>query len=284
MHRALPLLLATALVSVSPAAARQQEDEKISKRLVELLFPGMAETIVEGLPADLAEGVLPEGATPLVSMKSAWGVTVVAEVPAFTAAERPRYERKLMAAGWKEADGPAGGGGLMASPVPVPKMYCMGDRMLSYSAQPQPRGGTMFRLQVTDARRQGICGDASASRRPRSMFEDIDMPPLPPPDGARSIGTSSGGGGDHMSQTSRLETRLTPAQVEAHYTSLLTAHGWKMESRAAAEGMSMTRFAVAPGTAAGDKEPRVATVEALAMPGSDVMVTLRVFGSRREWR
>lgn len=282
MRRALPLLLATAIISVSPTAARQQEDERISKRLVALLFPGMAETIVEGMPDDLPD-VLPDGATALVSMKTSWGVTVVAEVPAFTAVERPRYERKLAAAGWKEADGPAGGGGLMASPMPVPKMYCLGDQMLSYSAQPQVRGGTVFRVQVNDAQRQGFC-DASGPRRPRSMFEDIDMPPLPPPDGARATGTSGGGGGDHMSQTSRLETTLSPAEVEAHYTSLLKADGWKVESHAAAAGVSMTRFALPTDPAGADKTPRVATLEALSLPGGDVMVTLRVIGPRGSWR
>ncbi len=96
--------------------------------------------------------------------------------------------------------------------------------------------------------------------------------------------TSGGGGSDHMSQTSRLETALPPPEVEAHYTSLLTAHGWKMDARAAADGVSMSRFTLAPDTAAADKGPRVATLEALSLPAGDVMVTLRVFGPRRNWR
>jgi hypothetical protein len=283
MPRALPLLLALAIAGVSPAAARQQEDDKISRRLVALLFPGMAESIVEGMPGDVPD-VLPDGATAVVSMKSSWGLTVVAEAPSFTAAERPRYERKLAAAGWKEAGGPAGGGGLMAAPVSVPKMYCRGDQMLSYSTQPQARGGSVFRVQMSDARRQGFCSGQSGERGPRSRFEDVDMPPLTPPDGARSTGTSGGGGGDHMSQTSRLETTLAPAAVEAHYTSLLTADGWKMESRAAAEGVSMTRFAVPADASAADTSRRIATLEALSLPGGDVMVTLRVIGPRDSWR
>lgn len=280
MHRAIPLILAAVIASVPIVSARQQEEAMIPKRLVTLLFPGMAETIVEGMPDDLPD-VLPEGATALVSTKTSWGVTVIAEVPSFTAAERPRYERKLLAAGWKEADGPAGVGGLMASSAPVPKMYCLGDRMLSYSAQPQLRGGTVLRLQVNDARRQGIC-DASGSRRPRSIFDDVDVPPLPPPDGARALDSSGGGGGDHMTQSSRLETTLPVAAVEAHYRALLTADGWNVESQAAGDGVSMARFALAPGTGA-DKSPRIATLEALSLPGGNVMVTLRVIGSRRSW-
>ena len=169
----------------------------------------------------------------------------------------------------------------MAASAPVPKMYCLGDRMLSYSALPQLRGGTVLRLQVNDARRQGVC-DATGSRRPRSIFEDLDMPPLPPPPGALAMGTSGGGGGDHMTQTSRLETTLPVTEVEAHYRALLTADGWKLESQAAGDGVSMARFAIAPGTGAG-KSPRIATLEALSLPGGDVMVTLRVIGERGSW-
>ena len=168
MTRALPLVLATLIAGAPLAAGGQQSDDMISRRLVALLFPGMIDSIVEGLAEEVPETLLPDGATPLVSSTSSRGVTVVAELPSFAAADRPRYERKLAAAGWKEGEGP------------------------------------------------------------------------------------------------------------------FTSHGWTMSSRAAADGVSMARFAVTPDTGT-DKSPRLATLEALTLPDGNVLVTLRVMGPRRGW-
>lgn len=281
MTRALPLVLATLIAGAPLAPGGQQSDEMISRRLVALLFPGMIDSIVEGLAEEVPETLLPDGATPLVSSTSSRGVTVVAELPSFAAADRPRYERKLAAAGWKEGEGPLGGGGLMSSPVPVPTMYCQGDEALSFSSQPKPGGGVVFRLSVMQGVMYGPCGGRDA-RGPRSAFDEIEVPALPPPPGSRSSGTSGSSGGDASAQTTRLQTKLSASEVEAHYTSLLTSHGWTMSSRAAADGVSMARFAVTPDTGT-DKSPRLATLEALSLPDGNVLVTLRVIGPRRGW-
>lgn len=285
MQRALPLLLAFAIAGTSSAAAHQQDDETISKRLLLLLFPGMIESIVEGLPGDFPDDLLPEGATPLASATSIRSVSVVAELPTpFASADRPRYERKLAAAGWKAGDGPHGGVGLMDSPMPVPSMFCKGDEVLTYSSQPQRGGRALFRLSLMETGGYGPCG-GEGSRGPGDAFAEVDVPALPPPPGSTGNGTSSSSGGDFTSQSVRLQTALGASEVEAHYTALLTDYGWKMSTRAAGEGLSLTRFTVAAAENVVDKSPRAATVEALALPGGDVLVTLRVIGAGgRRWQ
>lgn len=276
MHR---FLLAAILVVPALPAAAQQQDEMISKRLIALLFPGFLDRIVEGLPDDFPEDVLPDGAMPLVSMSTSNNVTVVTEARSFTLADRPRYERKLAAAGWKEGAGPMGGRGLTASPVPVPTMFCRDDRLLSYTTQPRAGGGHHVRITLSRVGQYGPCSnDPRESGPSRSMFDDVDVPPLPAPADSRSMGMSSGGSGDAFTQTVRLETRMTPSDVEAYYTALLTEAGWKREARLTGEGVSIARFAP-PSERDG---PRVGTLDALALPGGDVLVTLRVVGPRRD--
>lgn len=272
MHR---FLLAALLVVPALPAAAQQQDEMISKRLVALLFPGFLDRLVEGLADDFPEDALPDGATALVSMSSPRNVMVVAEAPSFTLADRPRYERKLAAAGWTEGAGPMGGRGLTATPFAVPTMFCRDDRMLSYTTQPRPGGGHHLRISVSPSGEHGPCANDPRAPRP-SMFDDGDLPPLPPPADSRSMGVSSGGSGDALDQTARLETRMPPAEVEAYYTALLTEAGWTLEARLTGEGVSIARFAPPPGR----EGPRIGTLEALALPGGDVLVTLRVIGPR----
>lgn len=284
MRRALPLLIAAAIITVSPAAARQREDGKISTRLVALLFPGMAETIVEGMPEGLPD-VLPDGATALVSTTSPYATTVIAEVSSFTPAERPRYERKLAAGGWREGSGPqGGGGGLMASTMQIPKMFCREGQLLSFSDQPRPGGGSLFRLSLMKTGPEGPCGRYSGPPRSHSPFDDIDLPPLPPPPGSRQMEGSSGGGSVSLDQAARLETSLSAEDVEAHYTALLTAHGWTAGPRISGEGFSLSRLVPLLDPDAADKTPRTATFEAVSLPGGDVAVTLRVFRPRRGWQ
>lgn len=284
------VLLAVSLLFVVPTlpAGAQQQDDMISKKLVALLFPGFLDRLVEGLPDDFPEDALPDGATALVSMGSLRSVTVVAEAPAFTLADRPRYERKLAASGWKEGAGPMGARGLMASPVAVPTMFCRDDRMLSYSTQPRPGGGHHVRISLSSAAQHGPCGQREP-RPPRSMFDDAALPPLPPPAGARAMGLSSGGSGEALTQTVRLETALGHADVEAYYTRLLTEAGWKFEGRVTGLDLSIARFAATGvwGTPDGrqaprDVAPRPGLLETLALPGGDVLVTLRVIGPRSE--
>lgn len=285
MQRALAVLFAMTLVAAPHAA---QQDEKISKDLVTLLFSGFgypgsdAVSIHEGLPPDFRDDLLPDGAIARVSMTSPRSTTVVAEAAAFTLGDRPRYERKLAAAGWKLGEGPAGNRGLMTSSTPAPSMFCSGDRVLSYTIQSRAGGGYWLRLSVMSMQRYSPCSrDARETSRPRSIFDDLDLPPLPPPPGSRAVGMSGGGGTGSQTQQTWLETTLSAADVEKYYTSLLAEHGWKLQSRVAGDGVSMARFALTT-----DKMPgSVATLEALSLPAGDVSVTLRVIGPRDDrWR
>lgn len=87
-----------------------------------------------------------------------------------------------------------------------------------------------------------------------------------------------------IDQAARLETSLSPDEVERYYTTLLTGHGWQLGSRTTGEGVSMSRFVPMLDPDTVDTTPRTATLEALLLPGGDVMVTLRVIGPREDWR
>lgn len=278
MHRALPAVLLSVIALGFPAATLAQDD-LISKKLVSLLFHGFLDSIEEGMPADFPADVLPDGARALVSMHSSRTMTVVVEAPAFTLADVPRYERKLAAAGWKDAPGPMGGRGL-TSRFSAPAMLCRDDRMLSYSTEPRQGGGHYMRISLSPAAQSGICDvDRRHAGRPRSIIDDTDLPPMPPPPGSRELGSSSGGSGEGLTETMTLETDLSHADVESYYTALMSDAGWKAAMRLTGEGLSISRLAAPSRTgvpAPTDGIPRFALIEALALPRGGVLVTLRV--------
>ena len=275
----LAVLIVLSVVSVPVAAARQDSARTIPKDLVELLLSdyGTRLTITEGMPRDVPPELVPDGGTARIALSTPGLAMVIAEVPQFDSSARPRFDRKLAAAGWVERSQPGSYSRGLAPSSAGWTIFCREDRYVTYQVLP-PRGDQRWvKVSMMRAQRDGPCTESDARYPPRtSIFDDERMPRLTPPEASRVADWGGGGGGDVVEQRLRLETDLSEADVADHYASQLIAHGWKVASRASTDGMTLVRFdaMLAP------NEPITLTIDTMRLPSRNVSVGLKAFDTR----
>ena len=275
----LAALLVLSVVNAPVHAARQDSGRAVPRDLVELLLSdyGTRLTITEGMPPGLPPELVPDGGTARIALSTPGIAVVIAEVPQFDSSARPRFDRKLAAAGWVERAQPGLYSRGLAPSSAGSTIFCRDNRYVTYQVLP-PRGRQRWvKISMMRGQRGGPCDESDSRYPPRtSVFDDERMPRLTPPEASRVADWSGGGGGDVVEQRLRLETDLTAAEVADHYASQLVAHGWKTASRASTEGLTLVRFDAMLGPA----EPITLTIDTMNLPGGNVSVGLKAFDTR----
>lgn len=207
-----------------------------SDQLPELRVGGL----VSGIPAD----VVPRGARVLGSLSSRpvmtgeprGSSTVIMIVGSFPEDAVAQYTSHLDRTGWTQPPGFGQRGGFAATRTSRPTSFCRDSLFVIVSATLRPSGGAHLRLQFSPTTPQySPCDIERRYPGGRPADDEIQLPLLLPPPGARSIGSgesmggnmSSGGDGSatRASHTT-LDAPLTPSEILAHYASQLKAAGW----------------------------------------------------------
>ncbi len=226
-------LLATALAAAPTGA---QRSDSIPRELAEALLGGFGRvgatslrvgTASEGFPSSL----IPADARVLGSLTRMTQSTTVLVLPQPEGEVRRVMQDRLAASGFA----------LFRSPEPPRRgfvssamegyatagQYCRGDEGIMLTAMRREPGGTMVWLQhVSERVGGGWCRTREQLARGPSLYDNLPVPALTPPDGFRSEQSGSGGGGDTWSLTARLFGNGSSESVVRHYTEQLVADGW----------------------------------------------------------
>jgi hypothetical protein len=201
-----------------------------------------------GFPADFK---LPPNAR-LVGGLSAGRSTssAIIALPGNTAAARTAVEAALTSSGWTarpaEPQRPQSGfqsGGFQATRETagmVPQVYCSAAAQIGYSTWARTTEQTYVRLDHTPIvpSRYNPC-DASAVR---NVFDNVPLPLLRHPEGARQGSAGSGGGSDGREAHAEIEAAETAKELIDHYTPQMREAGWTQVTRNDAADASLATF------------------------------------------
>jgi hypothetical protein len=176
-----------------------------------------------------------------------------------TSRDLSEHERSLEAAGWTNTTSMSNRG-LVSSNMSPSSSSCKGDQYATFSYSQRPAGGMYIRVSLTTDPRRGSC--MPPGLRQPSNFADVNVPPLAPPEGVRTMMSGSGGSTDRYEQHVRLETTLGPEALVTHYGDQLEKAGWKREARANGDGLAVARYTIVSST----KETIVGVLIATPLP------------------
>ena len=251
----LTLFLACTLpVAITPLAAQRAsragpDTATVPLELVAALLGSMGtdllpELRVGGLTRAVPADVVPRGTRVLGTLSSTQAPngqprgasTVIMIVDLFPEDAIAQYMSHLDRTGWKPGPGYGQRGGFASGQTSRPTAACRDSLFVMVTATLRPAGGAHLRLQFSPTTAQySPCDIERRYPGGRPMEDEIQLPVLLPPPGARSIasgestagGMSSGGDGSATRSThATLDARLTPSEILAHYASQLKAAGW----------------------------------------------------------
>ena len=231
---------------------------------------GAADLVVGRLPADFpAELALPGIGTVLGGLTHGAGEAQMgrASIAVLASPQRPAealaiYETRLERGGWRRAPGAERRGGFLPAPVSRPGMFCRDGMFVTVFATPRPAGGSHLRLNLRHPARMSPCD----RERRQEVRDDAPPPMLRAPDGAATLsGGTMSGGPTTREMSTRLETRLPPAELVAHYAAQLEQARWSLGPLLTAEGVAVQSAQHS------DAEGRVwhGLLTAVALPGSN---------------
>ena len=218
----------------------------LALRLLSERYAGEGAEVPELYVGELPEGMsfeitMPEGVSLVGSLaRHSWprGQEVVVVLDSNSAAEEAReaFQAALAEAGWEKRQNEWREGGFERSIPGDPELYCKGERgpALFLTTNEVPLGGED---SPTDVRLRVFAGEGRNSpcfRRGRHgpFQEEVIIPALKPPPGAREL--QGGGGGGYRglegaSSNTTLRTNLGVQQLMQHYAAQLEEAGWTRE-------------------------------------------------------
>jgi hypothetical protein len=243
------------LLTTQVAAQEKMVPEELVYALLGSRGGSMSQTITvgqlpTGFPADLR---FPANARVLGGLEVGRGpIAAIVALPGDVAAARPVMERALVDAGWtirrpepmrsqggfEQAGGfqmarDAGGTGGMT-------MFCKSTEQIIVTMLGRTTEETYARLDYSppSPRTTSSCDE----RARRSTMDDVPMPTLTLPEGARQGAAGGGGGTDRREAYSQFETPATPKELLDHFSSQLRTAGWNAGGRSDVQGFSTATF------------------------------------------
>ena len=243
LRRTFRLSLAVVLLpGFALAQARPPSEDMIPRELALALLnfgpgtSGAAAIRVGRLPDDIPIELVPPGLEVLGSTIQFDNSVIVLASPQQPDSAIARLEAHLLASDWTKPPVPqyrAPRGFVAADFSPgvylQPDMACKGDTFVTYSAAYRRSGGSVVRLAYNRGQRYSACRQQEQRLAvTRNPYEESPIPTLRAPMGTvtkQGSGMSSSGAGG-MTLSTRLGTRLKPAEVVAHYDKQLREQGW----------------------------------------------------------
>ena len=216
-----------ALAALLPVRARaQQQPAPVPARLVAALLdlPESAHVVVDrvpdGFPAELRP---PAPATPVGGISGRRTSTAIFAFPGPEAETAKSYASLVTRAGWKLEERHPEHEGFVHYVGEMATVYCRDSSRLAFRRVRGATAGSWLRVEVHPGPRDQECGKPW---RPDPGEYPLRLPRLVPPDGARTVGGSSGSGSDGMTSSTRLVIPMGAADLAAHYAAQLSAAGW----------------------------------------------------------
>ena len=176
--------------------------------------------------------------------------SAIIALPGNTAAARTAIETALTSSGFtaRPADPqrPQTGfqnGGFQATRETagmMPQVYCTMGAQIAYSTWARTTEQTYIRLDHTPIipSRYNPCDPSTM----RNMFDNVPLPLLRHPEGARQGSSGSGGGGDSREAHAEVEAAETAKELIDHYVPQMREAGWTQVGRTDATDTSVATF------------------------------------------
>ena len=185
------------------------------------------------LPAGLA---LPSGARIVGGQAFRRGTTTVVAVNGPSATVVDSLRASLGRAGWTTAQMEPQRGFIMTGPRGGGAVLCRDSAIVMIFAAGGAKGSSYLTVSHRARDRYDACAQRPADDR---FTRDLDVPPLQPPTGARTVGGGTGGGNGDLYASIRVETSLTPDALVAHYARQLGEAGWTLGAALAGKDLAI---------------------------------------------
>lgn len=293
-RRLIALLTAVAaplVTDAQPTPSQASQPDFIPRELAMALLnlsgsgPGGADIRIGGSPETAPPEFVPPGAQVMGSMTRFGSTTLVLAFLEKPDSAIALTEAHLLASGWTRPMTPfarsmsRGFVSDFAGAVnQMPKVMCRAKAFANLSAMYRISGGSLLKLEYNRDGRMPWCTGESEQESMRAPYDGAPIPTLRAPAGS----VSSGGGGmsssgrSDVSLSTRLSTKLTPAELIAHYDTQMRSEGWTSVLEGAVEFLSARTYRKA------DEKERVWFAMLFAMSVADGLekdVSLRL--SRR---
>ena len=229
-------LVPTLTLAQRPSSVTESQDAIPRELALALLSfgPGVAPNnlVVGKAPEDVPPELLPPGAEIIGSLTLFEQKIIVLGVKESPDSSIGSMQARLVDAGWKEPppapDMNRAGfvpADAFASAGPRPNVVCRDNEVVTLTATYRRTGGSVLKVSYSKGQRYNAC---NVRREPyRSPYEGAPVPTLRAPAGSMSQGNGMGSSSEgDLQLTTKLATRLKPAEVVAHYDKQLIAAGW----------------------------------------------------------
>lgn len=243
--------------------------------------PGMSPNalLVGKAPDDIPPDLIPPGTEILGSVTQFDQRIIVLAMKQSPDSAIGAMEARLVAAGWKEPPAApqvsrAGfvGADAFSSIGGRPDVVCREDEVVMLSSMYRRSGGSILKVSYSKGQRYNSCNVRREAYR--SPYDDAPVPTLRAPVGSISRGNGMGGSSDgEVNLTTKLGTRLKPAEVVAHYDKQMVSAGWTSVSEGSVDIVAVHTYRKA------DEKGQAwtATLVSQTVPdGSDQDVSLRL--------
>jgi hypothetical protein len=235
--------LVSLLLLLPAAGAAQRADttvvpRELAQALVafsgfELLRP---EILVGRAPSGIPAKLVPEGARivggatfPGSQMNAMGdGIAVVAlplPVDSARAVMRATFLRNGLTPPGRPGEGPGGFAGSFEEDFML-NFYCGENQVASARVLENARAGSLVSISTRRSISNTPCDPRMAQRMRGRPFDDLPIPPLRLPDGARGGATGSSGSDGTRELRAEIESALTARDVVGHYAAQLQQNGW----------------------------------------------------------
>jgi hypothetical protein len=276
----LRLFLGLALVPAVSLAQppSQPSNEAIPRELVLALLnfgPGMggaSDILVGKLGPDIPPELVPPGMEVLGSTTQFDNALIVLAAPQQPDSATSRVEAHLLGSGWTRPPIPQGRPqrGFMpadfsSGPYLPPDMLCRAETFITYTGTYRRNGGSVIRMAYNRGQRFSACRSREEMPAYRNPFEEAPVPVLRAPIGSmtKEGNSMSGSGQNAVSMSTRLGTRLKPAEVIMHYDKQMREQGWTAGSEGSVPFFSARMYRK------NDEKSRPWTALLVSMVGAD---------------
>ena len=207
---------------------------------------------LEQLPSLFDQLPIPSETTILGGISTADTGTAILETSLHPQTVRTFYRESLTAAGWQVPEKwiPFPGFAFEASSFHrlLPNVLCQPVEGIEIMLQslPRPNDLTTLRLSLYPSGELSPCRvDREAYSIPsRDFLANIPIPNLQPPPETTVIPDGGGSGGNHISATVYLQTRLTAEALAQHYAEQMRQAGWTQRTATQSDGESVSLWRI----------------------------------------
>jgi hypothetical protein len=232
-------LIAAPGVATSQQPGRPAEDSIPRELVVALLNlqpgPGGGNDIRVGkAPDDVPPELLPPGLQVLGSVNQFETAIIVVIAPQPPDTAIGTLEARLVSLGWTNPPTPRmpQPRGFVAADFGVgsfdrPEVLCRGEEFVTLSGTYRRSGGSVIKISYNRGQRYSACKARQDAAMYRSPYDEAPVPTLRAPFGSMmKDGNGMSSSGSTVTTSTRLSTRLKPAEIVAHYDKQMRDQGW----------------------------------------------------------